>query len=696
MAAASSTPRVGARKTARTTAAMPPGSPGPETRAAVSSGPAARAAAARAGPASSASPPRLQSGTPQEVAVRWLRERRDALRAAADALLERGRAGRPGPGPAALGTPTGRGEAPAIGAPQRATVPQPAGMIGGLSFVMPAGDPPTLSPADARSRYRGRGATAPPGPPGRSGPPNAPGPGAAPDPGAPAPQSITARLGLEGLVPPPTGSGTVQRTGVQLSLLLGGHQLAVRIWRQTGDALPPQLPLPPAWVEVFDRGGPIDSVARLLADRLPPGLAWRVMHVPPLPVGLATAVGVEQISSIAVRIGDAVASGAVLYDPETGRLRLNLRDTPEGPSLVAPLDVDVVEARGVAPTDVPGLPSLPLHPSVSSEVLRSWHLRLSGPIDAQLAVAITRGLNQSPLGREFWWLPGGDLGVVAKGRIRFAQPGTFPVGGVFRLPSGWSGLSSGLMPAEDPRRPGQTTETGKRPPPDEVLPSRWGGLRFGFEGVVRLAVQGFRQTVKPGRAPDAARPYAWSPGVEYRPPTADPARLAAWPPGALRAPEAHVRPLPTRVYLPAIGAEVPSRIRPLQSEPGTTDDGALARVESRAEFTLAFPGPDAPTLRISGSVLNVLHGYPVHASDLPALGRFLRGLETTAVQRGDAGRRDVAPVLSLNAAVVFEAMQAFEPGQPMPPLVVRRLWDAIETFARSLPSGPGQFNLPGP
>jgi len=653
---AGSAPPLGARKTARTNRATPFGSPEPAARVASSSASPARAAAARTGPAPGASAPTLQPGTAQEVAVRWLRERRDALRAAAM---------------------------------------QPAGAIGGIPFVMPAGDAPTLSPGDARSRYRGRGATAPPGPPappGGAGPPGAPGSA----PGAPGPSPITARLGLEGLAPPPTGSGTVQRSGIQLSLMLGGHQLAVRIWKQAGDAAPPELPLPPAWVEVFDRRGPIDSVARLLADRLPSGFAWRVMHVPPLPVGLATAVGVEQLSSIAVRIGDALASGAVLHDPETGRLRLNLRETPDGPSLVAPLDVDVVEARGVAPSDVTGLPSLPLHPIVSSEVLRVWHLRLSGPIDAQLAVAVTRGLNQSPLGREFWWLPGGDAGVVAKGRIRFAQPGTFPIGGVFRLPKTWPGLSSGLMPGQGPPDQPQPPGNAMRPPPDEVLPSRWGGLRFGFEGVVRFGIAGFRQTVKPGPVPNAGRPYPWPEGVERRPSTPDPARLNAWPPGVLRDPEAHARPLPTRVFLPAIGTEVPSRIRPLQSEPGTTDDDALARVEPRAEFTLTFPGPDAPMLRIGGSVLNVLHGHPVHAPDLPALGRFLRSLDPAAVQRGDAQRRDVAPVLSFNAAVVFEAMQAFEPGQPMPPPVVRRLWEAIDTFARSLPSGPGQFNLPGP
>jgi hypothetical protein len=667
-------PQPGARTTARTHRATPPA---PDARVAASSGPAART-----GPAPDASRPTLQRGTPQEVAVRWLRERRDALRAA---------------------------------------VTQPAGAIGGIPFMMPAGDPPTLSPGDARSRYRGRGVTAPPEPslpPGGAGPSGPPGSSAS-APGAPGPQPITARLGMEGLVPPPTGSGTVQRSGLQLSLMLGGHQLAVRIWKQTGDAVPPELPLPPARVEVFDRRGPIDSVARLLADRLPPGFAWRVMHVPPLPVGLAKAVGVEQLSSIAVRVDDAVASGAVLYDPQTGRLRLNLRETPEGPSLVAPLDVDVVEARGVAPTEVTGLPPLPLHPILSGEVLKSWHLRLSGPIDAQLAGAITRGLNQRPLGREFWWLPGADAGVVAKGRIRFAHPGTFPIGGVFRLPKDWPGLASGLMPGhgspDQPRKPegtapappgpirqrampvlmGAKPENATRPPPDEVLPSRWGGLRFGFEGVVRFGVQAFRQEVKPGPAPRAEQPYTWPAGVERRPPTADPARLNAWPPGALSAPEAHARPLPTRVFLPAIDAEVSSRIRPLQPDPATTDDDALARVEARAEFTLAFPGPDAPTLRISGSVLNALHGYPVHASDLPALGRFLRSLDPTAVQRGDAPRRDVAPVLSFNAAVVYEAMQAFEPGQPMPPPIVRRLWQAIETYARSLPSGAGQFNLPG-
>lgn len=624
-----------------------------------------------------------------------------------------------------IGGPSGgAGAATPAGAQQSAASPKTAAAIRPGPFLLPPSGPPALPTDDPRSRYRMGGAGTPPAPPGSSMNPTS---------GAPSP-SITARHGLEGLVPPPAHSGTVQRNGIQLSLSLGGHLVAARIWRQTGDGVPPHLPLPPSSVEVFDPGSALDSVAQLLADRLPPGLAWRVMHVPPLPLSVATAAGIERLSSIAVRIGDAVASGAVLYDPTTGQLRLNLRDTPEGPSLVAPLDMDVVEARGVAPTELRGLPRLPLHPIASTEVLKSWHLRLSGPIDAQLAAAITRGLNQKPFGREFWWLPGADPDVAAKARIRFALPGTFPIGGVFRLPKGWPGLSDGLLPAQAPpdqsmnvdtpalppadRRklpratgrqglayglkpapvpPDRSTPVDRptRPPPDEVIPSRWGGFSVGLEWL-RIGVQAFSQRVKSDPAPEPAWPYLWPDGVAPRPATADPARLHLWPQGVLRAPEAHGRPLPTRLFLPAIGAEVPSRIQPLPSEPGTDNDDAVARVEARAEFTLVFPGPEAPTIRISGSVLNALHGYPLQASDLPALGRFLRSLDPSAVQRGDAQHRDVAPVLSFNAAVVFEAMQAFEPGQSLPPEVVRRLWGAIETFARSLPSRPGQFNLPGP
>ncbi|MFN7644347.1 MAG: hypothetical protein ACK5PW_14905 [Burkholderiales bacterium] len=462
-----------------------------------------------------------------------------------------------------------------------------------------------------------------------------------------------------GLLPLPSAAPALRetRTGFHFSFSIpGSYELFVRAWTQDGNPLPALLW--PELINTFDRRGPMEAIADTLSKRLPPEISWRVSMFPPSPIGLSS-FGLERLSSLVLEIEPAVASGAVKYDPRKKTYSLNLIETPEGRRLAAPLAVQVVEARGVAPFDIPGLPSLPLHPSWKHEVLKVWNVTLDGPIDAQLAAAITRAINQGALCKELWYQPG-QIKARAKWRVRFALPGSVAREGTHRLPKGWSNLAARLLSPD------------RRETPDQVLKSHWLGIKF--RAGLTASLQGYRQSITSSPTYANNQPNLWAPSPT-QPHALEPA------------------PLPDLAFVPGRVPGVAGRI--VLHAPAGAEEAAPAgreRLDPKAVTRLVLPDAGNRRIAISGAVLNALNGHAVQASDLPAITQFLRSLDIASIGRGRSDRG----VLSWNAGVVYEVMSAFERGQPFPPETIETIYTAIETFVESLPSASGTLNLPGP
>jgi hypothetical protein len=476
-----------------------------------------------------------------------------------------------------------------------------------------------------------------------------------PGPRGPGEASLGTRELPPGEVPTAPAAASFVRRGLHLSLgVPNSYELFVRVWSQDGLSLPPVLW--PGLMNNFSRPGPMEAVGEVLS-KLPPNLGWRVSIFPPAPVGLSS-FGVERLSSLVIPIKPSIESGGVLFDPQTNRYRLNTRETPVGQELLAPFPLEVVEARGFAPFDVLGVPPLPLHPNWKGEVLKVWKLDgLSGPIDARLLAALTRAINQGPMGKELWYFPG-DFEAVAKWRVRFALPGSFPREGTYRLPRGWSNLASKLVP--------------EGLSPDQVFKMDIAGIHSHI-GLARFGVHGYRQRISSKESPPT--------------PFSAPDRV-------IEPVDAPIAPMPSALVFqpPTDSAQPLGRLvlyGPSPSDHSVPVGGHLVQPEQSAQ--LSFAGSRG-SVQIRGTVLNALNGHPVQPADLAGITRFLRSLDLAASGRGLPG----GGVLSWNAAAVHAVMSAFKPGEPLPQEAVEAIYDAMARFARSLPSEQGLLRLSDP
>jgi hypothetical protein len=438
--------------------------------------------------------------------------------------------------------------------------------------------------------------------------------------------------------------------------MAGSYEVFVRLWRQDGQPLPgivwPEL------LNTFDRRGPMESIAEILAKRLPPEVSWRVSVFPPSPVGLSS-LGGERLSSIVMPIEQVIDSGAVLYDPKTKRYSLNVRKKDSGLELAVPIDIEVVEARGLAPFDIPGVPALPLHPSWRSEVLKVWHTTLSGAIDSRLVYAINRAINQGPLCKEWWYLHGHQIAAIVKWRVRFALPGSLAREGTQRLPKNWASLAANLIPTEQA--------------PEQTVRSHFFGIKGGL-GVFHAAAQFYRQNITLN-------------------PALNPHSLPTLPRLGFEELNHTAQPLPTLIFVPGTDHSRPQIVTmPIDAEPENTRASLeKSRVEPSAVISLVFPDARQTGISLKGVVLNALHGHPVAADELPIITQFLRNLDSAASGRGRSNRGR----LSWNAALIHQVLSNYVPGQALPQESIDAIYHGIQKFYQSLPSAPSMLNLPG-